>query len=170
MIALVACEAEETFFQDGVAPIPEGQRKAHDLVPVADPFDSVLPPAIGARARVIVRKILPSRTARAVIFADGSPLALGEIGSPPLPMFFSSACFFKPAVFRGLDSWHRWLVLCARASYGRTFCEMPHARWRKSCPFRHVLRVGRKNGADYCGVNDWAGGWACDWVGFGAGA
>src|SRR6267143_1560494 len=83
---------------------------------------------------MIVRKIFPSRTARAVILADGSPLALGEIGSPTLPMFFSSACFFKPAVFCGLDSWHRWLILCGRVQLWSHFLRNAAPSARKIVP------------------------------------
>src|SRR5713101_3105832 len=149
MIALGACKAEETLFEDGIAPVPKHQPETHHLVAVADASNAIFSPAIGARARMIVRKEFPSRAAGAVIFAYGSPLAFGEIGSPALPIFFSGACFFKPAVFRGLDSWHGWLVLCARVSYGRTFCKMPHHRRRKPCPFQHVLQTRRRNGADW---------------------
>src|SRR5258708_35386217 len=56
----------------------------------------------------IVRKNLPGRAARTVILADRSPLPLGEIRSPALPVLLSNARFLDTAVFRGLDSWHRW--------------------------------------------------------------
>jgi len=57
---------------------------------------------------VVVWKKFPGRASGTVILADGSPLPLGEIGPPALPMLFSRARFFEPAVFGGLDSWHAW--------------------------------------------------------------
>src|SRR5713226_3830894 len=78
---------------------------------VADPTDAVLPPTIRARTRVIVREKLPGRAPRTVILADRSPLPFGKIRPPALPVLLSNARFLEPAVFRGLDSWHAWMVL-----------------------------------------------------------
>src|SRR5438445_4586288 len=78
---------------------------------VADPTEAVFSPAVGARTRVVVRKKLPGCSARTVILADRSPLPLGKIGPPALPVLLSNARFFEPAVFRGLVSWHGWVAL-----------------------------------------------------------
>src|SRR2546428_8271892 len=78
---------------------------------VADPTEAVFSPAVGARTRVVVRKKFPGCSARTVIFADRSPLPLGEVGPPALPVLLSNARFFEPAVFGGLDSWHGWIAL-----------------------------------------------------------
>src|SRR6266852_7031494 len=59
---------------------------------------------------MVVRERLPGRTVRTVILAHRSPLPLGEIRAPALPMLLASARFFEPAIFRGLDSWHVWLA------------------------------------------------------------
>src|SRR5258708_21631009 len=56
----------------------------------------------------MVRKKLPGRAAGTVLLADRSPLPLGEIRSPALPVLLPNARFPDTAVFRGLDSWHRW--------------------------------------------------------------
>src|ERR1017187_6255649 len=68
-------------------------------MPVADPANAVFPPAIGARTRMLVRKIFPCSSLRAVILANRSPLPLGEIRTPALPMLcvlvgFVQALFF----------------------------------------------------------------------------
>ena len=105
VIAFISRQAEQAFFQDGIAPIPQRQREADPLVAVADPADAVFSPAIGARARMVVREIFPGRPVRAVIFADGAPLPLGEIRSPALPVLgalvrFVEALFFGCHRFR----------------------------------------------------------------------
>src|SRR5712664_3238543 len=78
---------------------------------VADPADAVLPPTIRARTRVIVREKLPGRAPGTVILTDRSPLPLGKIRPPALPVLLSNARFLEAAVFRGLDSWHDWTAL-----------------------------------------------------------
>src|ERR1035438_1251047 len=70
VIALISRQPEQTLFQNGIAPIPQRQREADALVPVAYPAESVFTPAIGARTRMFVRKIFPRGPIRAVILAD----------------------------------------------------------------------------------------------------
>ena len=77
VIALVPVEAEKSFFQNRIVPIPHREAEADQLVPVADSADSVFSPAVSTRTGVIVRQIFPGRAPRAVILADGSPLPLG---------------------------------------------------------------------------------------------
>src|SRR6185369_6582327 len=79
MIALVARQAEEPFFQDRIAPVPHGYGEADVLMPVADSRDTILVPAVGSGSSVIVRKILPGVAIRAVIFSDRSPGAFTEV-------------------------------------------------------------------------------------------
>src|SRR5581483_12088624 len=66
---------------------------------VADPEDAVLAPAIRAQMRVLERKLLPRGAVRAVIFADGAPLAIGKIRSPAPPMLLAPRRFDQPALF-----------------------------------------------------------------------
>src|ERR1700733_271950 len=93
MIALQVGEPEETFLQNWIALIPECHGEADALVPVAKTRDAIFTPAVGARTGVIMRKIIPGIAVRAVILADSSPLALGEIRSPALPMGLSLVRF-----------------------------------------------------------------------------
>ena len=99
VVAFVAVEPEEALLQDGIAAIPQRQREADALVPVADAADAVFAPAVGARARVVVREILPRGAVRAVILAHGSPLALAEVGPPALPMDFALLRFQQSFFF-----------------------------------------------------------------------
>ena len=100
VIALIARQAEQALLQDRIAPVPKRQREAHALVPVADPADAVLAPAVGARARMIVRKIFPRRPVRAVILAHRSPLPLGKIRPPALPVLGALVRFVQALFFR----------------------------------------------------------------------
>src|SRR5215472_9969190 len=79
--------------------IPQGQRKADELMPVGDAHNSVFAPTIGARPGMIVWKELPSRAVRAVVFADSPPLALGKVRSPALPMDFALPSLFEASLF-----------------------------------------------------------------------
>src|SRR5260370_21627473 len=110
VIALISGEAEESFFQNRVAPVPQCQSETHHLVTVADSSDAVFSPPISARTRVVVRKKLPGSAAFTVVVSDPSPLPLGEIGPPPFTMLFAGSRFFDPAVFSGRDSWHGWMA------------------------------------------------------------
>ena len=99
VIAFAACEAEEALLYDRIVAIPKRQRKADSLVTVADAGDAVLVPTIGARAGMIVRKIVPRRAVRRVILADSSPGTFAQIWPPAFPVFrprvrFGKALFF----------------------------------------------------------------------------
>src|SRR5690349_846483 len=55
------------------------------LSEIADAADAVLAPAISAGTGVLVRKIIPRVSVRAVILAYRSPGALAQIGAPQVP-------------------------------------------------------------------------------------
>ena len=92
VIALVAREAEHALLEDRVGAVPERECEAKLLVLVADARDAVLAPAVGARARVIVREVLPRRAAGAVVLAHRAPLPLREVRSPQAPRRLALAC------------------------------------------------------------------------------
>src|SRR6202011_4582980 len=75
VIAFVRNEAEVTLLQDRIAFVPERERPAEDLVAIAETCDAVLTPAVGLRAREIVRQEGPGVAAAAVILADRRPRA-----------------------------------------------------------------------------------------------
>src|SRR5271156_4370356 len=86
VIPFPVVKPKKALFEDRIFLIPHGQRKTDVLVTVAETGDAVFAPAVGPGTGVIVRQIVPGIAIRAVIFADGAPLAFGEIGSPTLPM------------------------------------------------------------------------------------
>src|SRR5205085_5146869 len=86
VVAFGIGEPEQPFLQDRVAAVPQCQAKAEQQLIVAKAADPVLAPAIGAAARLIMRKIFPGGTVLAVILAHRSPLTFAEIRSPAPPM------------------------------------------------------------------------------------
>src|SRR5512140_2419869 len=86
VVAFLAAQAEEPLLDDGIAAVPEREREAEELVPIADAGDAVLAPAVRARAGVVVGKVFPGRAVRAVVLAHRAPGALGDVRSPALPV------------------------------------------------------------------------------------
>ena len=91
MIAFRAGDSEEAFLQDRIDAVPEGERETQALVIVADAGDAVFGPAIGARAGVIVREVIPGRAVGAVVFARIAPGSFREIRTPALSS--ATSCF-----------------------------------------------------------------------------
>src|SRR5262249_17538005 len=86
VIAFAARQAEDPLLQERVAAVPERQRETQALLEVADACEAVLAPAVGPRARVLVREVLPGAAIRAVVLAHRAPGPLGEIGAECLPV------------------------------------------------------------------------------------
>src|SRR4029453_17345215 len=82
VVAFAIGQAEEAFLENGVPAVPEGQSKAQSLIFVGQTGDAVFAPAIGARAGVVVGKIIPGVPAFAVVLPDRSPLTLAQVGAP----------------------------------------------------------------------------------------
>ena len=120
VIALVAAEAEDALLQERVAAVPEGEREAHALLEVANTRQAVFVPAVGARASVLMREIVPGRAVIAVVLAHRAPGALTEIRAERLPLpgpaggREGEACVFSGSG-RGLRS-HCWPVSCCARS------------------------------------------------------
>jgi len=73
---------------------------AHSLV--AESREAVLSTTIGATMRVLERKECPSFPVGAVVFANGSPLALCQI-RPPSPLRRAGRDLFEPSAFRSVE-------------------------------------------------------------------
>src|SRR5262249_58903210 len=89
VIALRAAEPEQALLQDGVAPVPEGQREAEPALAVGDAEQPVLAPAVGTAARVVVGEVRPDLTGSRVVLAHRAPLPLGQIRAPALPVLLA---------------------------------------------------------------------------------
>jgi hypothetical protein len=101
MVPFIAREAEDPFLQNGISSVPEGDGEADILVTIGNAGQSILIPAIGARASLVVRKRFPGSPVWAVVFADGTPGPFAEIGSPAFPMSLPAGVLIKTLLFRG---------------------------------------------------------------------
>jgi hypothetical protein len=100
VVALGVRDTERTLLDDRVGAVPEREGEAEPLLVVAEAGEAVLAPAIGARARLVVAQVIPGIAGRAVVLADGAPLALGEVRTPAPPPRARVAGLFEPASFR----------------------------------------------------------------------
>src|SRR5215510_2785584 len=85
VIAFGIGKSKETLLEDRIFPVPQCQGKTENLMVVRDAGKAIFSPAIGARAGLVMGEISPGVSTLAVIFADGAPLTLTEIGAPLLP-------------------------------------------------------------------------------------
>src|SRR6266571_907894 len=85
VVALAVGQTEESLLQNGVFPVPEGERKTDPLLVVADACHAILAPTIGAGSCLIVSKKIPGVTVIAVILPNSSPLPFGQVGAPEFP-------------------------------------------------------------------------------------
>src|SRR5215472_766432 len=66
---------------------------------IGETGDAVFAPTIGAAACLIMAQIIPRGSARTVVLADRSPLALAQIWAPATPVLSTLAAFFHPELF-----------------------------------------------------------------------
>ena len=94
MVGFAVGQPEQAFLEDRILAIPQGQREAQALVVIANAGQTILAPAIGARAGLIVGEVIPGVTTVAVVLAHRAPLALAQVRSPLLPgnLLLSSLC------------------------------------------------------------------------------
>src|SRR2546421_1594287 len=71
---------------------------------IANACKTVLVPPINARARVVVREVIPSGAIGAVVFTHGPPRTLAKVRPPAFPMLFPLPRLLEPSLFR------RWLL------------------------------------------------------------
>src|SRR5262249_42075920 len=64
---------------------PQGGGEAETLSVVGDAGEAVLTPAVGSRARLVVREIRPRVAGGAVVLAHGPPLPLAQVRTPLPP-------------------------------------------------------------------------------------
>ena len=92
-------ESEEALLEDMVATVPECQSKAEAAFPVSDAQQTILPPTVSAASGLLVRKVIPRIAFCRIIFADGGPLTLGEVWTPPFPVFLPGLVFLQALKF-----------------------------------------------------------------------
>ena len=85
MIAFAAVQAEEPFFKDWVAAVPQCQAEDHQLITVANAADRVFSPTVCLTAGQVVGEVIPGGSVLAVIFPNGAPGAIANVGTPLAP-------------------------------------------------------------------------------------
>ena len=128
VVALVAGEAEEAFFQNVVLAVPQRHAQAHAALAVGEAQQAVFAPAVDAAAGVVVGEVVPGVAVGRVVLAHGGPLPLGEIGAPPLPVFCTCRVFGQPRVLGGAGR---------RARFGATGGGLDGVGGRGGRYFRH---------------------------------
>src|SRR5262249_43800284 len=94
VIALTSGDAKQPLLENGIFSIPQGESKTDHLMTVGDAGNAVFIPAVRFRASVIMRQVVPCGAVSAIVFADRSPGALAQIGSPALPVHRAIPRFF----------------------------------------------------------------------------
>jgi hypothetical protein len=92
-------QPEEPFFQEGIAPVPERDCEADQLLTIADAGEPVVAPAVGPGAGVVVRKVLPGVSVSGVVLPHRAPRAFAQVRTPPFPVEPSRASFFQAGLF-----------------------------------------------------------------------
>src|SRR5574337_1546697 len=127
MIALSSRQAEESLFEDWVAPVPERDREADKLVTVTDAGEAVLPPPVGPRSGMVMGEVVPGGSVRTVILTHRSPGTLAEVRPPALPVDPAFARFLQSFLFLRHDAFSFRIAApfpssCARK--GLCFCNL----------------------------------------------
>ena len=99
MVALGTSESKQPLFENRIAAIPERQREAKPALAIANAQQTIFTPAIGSTASLVVRELLPGIAVLGVIFPDRSPLSLGQIRPPALPVALARPAFVEPLRF-----------------------------------------------------------------------
>src|SRR4051812_21467815 len=104
MIAFAVGEPEQTFFQDGIPFIPEGQSKAQPLLVIADAAQAIFAPPVSPGAGLVMGEIVPRVAILAVVFADCAPLPLAQVRSPFFPRDSRVARVIQPFLFGNVNN------------------------------------------------------------------
>lgn len=86
--------------EDWVFPVPERARETEVLLVIGDSGKTVLAPAVGARAGVIVGEEIPGVTPWAIVFPHGAPLTSAQSRVPIFPMPHAEAGLSRVTLFR----------------------------------------------------------------------
>src|SRR5260370_24226115 len=113
VIAFAVGEAEETLLQNRILAIPQSDGKTEELPVIADAGQAIFTPVIRSRSGLVVAEICPGVSIRAVVFANRSPLPLGQVRTPLSPWLTVGSGSFEPGGF-GIDvHWDTSLCLWA---------------------------------------------------------
>ena len=86
VVALLPVSPKMRSLRIGSRPFQSASAEAEALLDVREAGESVLAPAVGTRTGVVVGEVVPGGAVRAVVLADGPPLALAQIRPPVVPV------------------------------------------------------------------------------------
>src|SRR5271170_7799735 len=107
MITFAVGQAEKPLLKDRIFAVPQRNREAQHAVNVANPGQTVLAPTVCARARLVMREIVPGIAVLAVVFADGAPLPLTQVGAPFFPRNLGLVAFLQASALGGCRRCYR---------------------------------------------------------------
>ncbi len=139
VVALAVGEAVEALLQDRITLVPQREGEAQPLLVVAQAAEPVLAPLVGARARLVMREVIPGVAVVAVVLANRAPLPLAQIRPPFLPRDSRLSRFVQAFLLGHIHdcSAHaasscrpaRAIIDCARsASQGVALCQSVQVR------------------------------------------
>jgi hypothetical protein len=102
--------SEKALLEYFILSVPQGEAEAEPATAVGDAQETVLPPTIGAGARLLVGEMVPSISAFGVVLPNSPPLALGKVGAPAAPVLPAQGVAVEPFLFRGRGV-HGWMLL-----------------------------------------------------------
>ena len=107
VIGLGPAHSKQPLFQYGVASVPQRDAEAHASLAVAKTEQTIFAPPVGAAARVVVWEIRPARSVGGIVFTHRSPLPLGKVGSPALPVLLTAGVFCKALALGATRDMHQ---------------------------------------------------------------
>ena len=114
VIPLRPAESKQPLLQNRIAMIPKRQRQAHAALPIGDPHQPVLAPAIRPRSRLLMRKAPPRLTLLRVVLAHRRPLPFRQVRPPSLPVRGTVFVFEKALMLGGEVGWHFQIMKVTR--------------------------------------------------------
>ena len=99
MVALMAGQPKKSFFDHGVFSIPKSPGYTKFLFIIRNSSNSLFSPAIGLAFGLIMSDIVPGGSIGTIILSYCTPLTIGEVRTPLLPMFLPLPVFLKPLFF-----------------------------------------------------------------------
>lgn len=99
VVPLVSAEPEQAFLENRVLPVPKRRGETKPALAVRPPLQAIFSPAVGAAARMIVRKRSPAVAVVGIVLAHSPPLALAQVRSPAPPLLPASLVLRQPLVF-----------------------------------------------------------------------
>jgi hypothetical protein len=90
MISFARRKAKGALFQNRILAIPDSQAEDKQLISVAYCCQAIFTPAVSLAAGRVVGKKIPSRSVGTVVFSNGAPGTLADVGPPAAPKELSA--------------------------------------------------------------------------------